>query len=106
MRWHVAPILARLSLSDDELKSAVNVLIDFLKDRSSIVKTAAIQALYELTMRNQSLLPLVLGHIKDVVVTGTPAMQARSRKLLAKLSRLTTVVSRSNFPSSHSQSAA
>lgn len=106
VRWHVAPILARLSLSDDELKSAVNVLIDFLKDRSSIVKTAAIQALYELTMRNQSLLPLVLGHIKDVVVTGTPAMQARSRKLLAKLSRLTTVVSRSNFPSSHSQSAA
>jgi hypothetical protein len=75
----------------------VGILTVYLQDGSSIVKTAAIQALFDLAMRNQALLPLALRHIKDVVVMGTPAMQARSRKLLAKLNRLTVTSIRSDI---------
>lgn len=96
VRWHVAPMLARLPLSDIEQKEVAGILTVYLKDRSSIVKTASIQALFDLAMRNHSLLPLALRHIKEVVVLGTPAMQARSRKLLAKISRLTATSTRSD----------
>jgi len=96
VRWHVAPMLARLPLSDIEQKEVAGILTVYLKDRSSIVKAASIQALFDLAMRNHSLLPLALRHIKEVVVLGTPAMQARSRKLLAKISRLTATSTRSD----------
>lgn len=105
VRWHVAPMLARLPLSDIEQKEVAGILTVYLKDRSSIVKTASIQALFDLAMRNHSLLPLALRHIKEVVVLGTPAMQARSRKLLAKISRLTATSTRSDRSAGAPESA-
>ncbi len=105
VRWHVAPMLARLPLSHAERKDVVDVLIGCLKDRSSIVKTAAMQALFDLAMRDHSLLPLALCHIKEVVVAGTPAMQARSRKLLTKISRLSENTARSDRSAGTPESA-
>jgi len=88
VRWHVAPMLARLPLSETEQGAVVGILTSYLNDRSSIVKTFAMQALGDLAMRNETLLPLARRQIEELVAVGTPAMKARGRKLLAEFDRL------------------
>lgn len=94
VRWHVAPMLARLPLSESEQAAVVNLLTGYMNDRSSIVRTFAMQALYDLAGRYEALRPVALLHIKELVIIGAPAMKARGRKLLARLNRLTTASTR------------
>jgi hypothetical protein len=90
VRWHVAPMLARLSLSKSEQGAVINVLTGYMNDKSSIVRTMAMQALYDLAERYEALRTVALLHINELVTIGTPAMKARGKKLLAKLNRLKT----------------
>jgi len=85
VRWHVAQMLPRLPLSPDEEQSAWEHLLGYTNDPSSIVKTQAMQALAELALRNAQRLPQARLHIAELTATGTPAMQARGRHLLALL---------------------
>lgn len=85
VRWHVAPMLARLPLSGTEERSVVGILLGYTNDRSSIVKTMAMQALADLALRSPRLMSEVRRHIEELTAVGTPAMKARGRKLLAKL---------------------
>ena len=85
VRWHVAPMLARLRLSQAEQKRAFDTLLAYTNERSSIVRTLAMQALADLALRDGKLRPLVLRHIEELVVIGTPAMKARGRKLIGLL---------------------
>jgi len=85
VRWHVAPLLARLSLSCIEESSAVALLLDYTNDRSSIVKTMAMQALADIALRRPRRLAEVTQHISELSTIGTPAMRARGRKLLRLL---------------------
>lgn len=85
VRWHVAPMLARLPLTKDEEKTVMNLLLSYAKDRSSIVRTMSMQALADIALRSHRLLPEIRRHIEELSVTGTPAMKARSKKLLKSL---------------------
>ncbi len=85
VRWHVAPMLARLSLSNKEESAVVNLLLSFTNDRSSIVKTMTMQALADIGLRNRQLLPIIEQHVQELSVIGTPAMKARAKKLLRAL---------------------
>ncbi|MEE9288494.1 MAG: hypothetical protein V3U69_02775 [Bacteroidota bacterium] len=60
VRWHVAQMLPRLELSKKERADAVEILVAYLDDRSSIVKTFAMQALADLAERDINLQPRVL----------------------------------------------
>lgn len=55
VRWHVAQIFPRLSLNRSERAAAVEILLSYLKDKSSLVKTFALQALAELAQRDPGL---------------------------------------------------
>ncbi len=85
VRWHVAPMLARLPLDGAVLTQAVTRLTEWLNDTSSIVKTMSMQALADLAERHEVLRPEVLRHLRELTVIGTPAMKARGRKLLKRL---------------------
>jgi hypothetical protein len=85
LRWSLALIVPRLELTVPECRRAAATLRTFLEDRSSIVKTCAMQGLAELTRRDPSLLPEVLDLLRILSRTGTPAMRARGRILLRKL---------------------
>jgi hypothetical protein len=85
VRWHVAPMLARLPLTKAEEDTVVNLLLGYTNDRSSIVKTMSMQALADIALRSPRLLAEVTQHIKELTVIGTPAMKARGRKLLKSL---------------------
>lgn len=88
VRWHVALLLARLPLSKPERQKVVGLLTGYMNDRSSIVRTMAMQALYDLAERYPVLRTVALLHIGELTVIGTPAMKVRGRKLLARLERL------------------
>ncbi len=87
VRWHVAQMLPRLRWNRREQRRAYRVLLGYLSDASSIVKTFAMQALMDLSKQAPQLRSAVLDELKTVAARGTPAMRARGRKLLAKLSR-------------------
>ena len=85
LRWNLAFVIPRLPLTLAEARRAASVLQTFLDDRSSIVKTAALQALADLTRHDPASLPEVLDLLRIQGRSGTPAMRARSRHLLQRL---------------------
>ena len=88
MRWHLAVMVPRLMLNAKERQAAISSLTNYLQDRSSIVKTFALQGLAELARDEPTLQPRVIEILREATRTGTPAMKARSRKLLTKLERV------------------
>lgn len=82
LRWHLALMLPRLRLTSRERARATLRLQDYLNDRSSIVKTCALQGLAELAMRHAGREEEMVELLERVCRSGTPAMKARGRKLL------------------------
>jgi hypothetical protein len=85
VRWHVAQLVSRLELNKSELRRVVSIMEGYLGDSSSIVRTFAMQALADLALQNSDLRPRIVKELQRLTEEGTPAMQARGRKLLAKL---------------------
>lgn len=85
VRWHVAQMLPRLSLSALERRQAAAIAESYLGDRSGIVRTCAMQALAELAADDAELRAGVIPLLRRLTSEGTPAMRARGRKLLAEL---------------------
>jgi len=85
LRWHLALMIPRLPLNRAENERAIAVFREYLLDRSSIVKTCALQALAELSQSDPKLQSEIAGILERASRSGTPAMKARARKLLPKL---------------------
>jgi hypothetical protein len=87
MRWHLAVMLPRLPLNPKERALVATLLTRYLADRSSIVKTFALQGLADLAQDDTNIRPGVIEVLREATRTGTPAMKARGRKLLIRLER-------------------
>jgi hypothetical protein len=87
VRWHVAQMLPRLELSKEEQAVIVEILLDYLNDKSKIVKTFSMQALADFAERDAGLRPQVIKLLEELTRTGSPAMRSRGRTLLEKLNR-------------------
>jgi hypothetical protein len=85
LRWHLALMVSRLELSARERERAAVTLQRYLEDRSSIVKTCAMQGLADLARQDPDLQDAVKHILEESLRTGTAAMKARARKLLKKL---------------------
>jgi hypothetical protein len=85
VRWHAAQMFARLTLTPRERRVVVAILREYLNDASSIVKTFSMQALADIAAQDAALCPAIIKQLEKLTRTGTPAMQARGRKALAKL---------------------
>jgi hypothetical protein len=88
LRWHLALMVPRLALNAKERKHATSLLNSYLEDRSSIVKTFALQGLAGLAQDDPSIRLRVLEILRQATHNGTPAMKARSRKLLRHLEQI------------------
>lgn len=82
VRWNLALTIPRLKLTVAECRRTAGILNAYLDDPSSIVKTAALHGLADLTRQEPDLLPGVLDLLRVAGRSGTPAMRARSRILL------------------------
>ncbi len=87
LRWNLALLVPRLKLTVPECRRVAAVLHAYLDDPSSIVKTASLHGLADLTRQDKSSLPEVLDLLRVVGRSGTPAMRARSRILLKAIER-------------------
>jgi HEAT repeat protein len=85
LRWHLAAMVPRLPLNTKERNLATSLLVGYLEDRSSIVKTLALQGLADLAQDDASIRPGVIEILREATRTGTAAMKARGRKLLVRL---------------------
>ena len=85
VRWHVAQMIPRLELSEEEHQQAIEILWGYLNDKSNIVKTFSMQALADLAAGDAKLLPQVIELLEELISTGSPAVQKRGRKLLKRL---------------------
>jgi hypothetical protein len=85
LRWHLALMVPRLSLSGPERARAAAALQRYLQDRSSIVKTFALQGLADLARQDTRLRETAKRILEESLRTGTAAMKARARKLLKEL---------------------
>jgi len=84
LRWHLAAMVPRLRLTVRERQRAAAALHQYLEDRSSIVKTFALQGLTDLAQNAPDLRINVKHLLEDALQSGTAAMRARARKLLKK----------------------
>jgi hypothetical protein len=87
LRWHLAAMIPRLELTADDSRHAAGILESYLEDRSSIVKTFAMQGLWDLTAQDAKHHSKVAELVRELSRTGTPAMRARGRKLLQQYAR-------------------
>lgn len=87
VRWHLTAMIPRLTLNVKERQLATSLLNSYLEDRSSIVRTFALQGLADLAQDDASMRPAVVEVLRESARNGTPAMKARSRKLLLRLER-------------------
>ncbi len=85
VRWHVAQLLSRLALTKPQRRRAATILQRYLADNSKIVKTFAMQALADIALRDAELRPAIVAQLVELTRVGSPAMQSRGRKLLARL---------------------
>lgn len=85
LRWHLAVMVPRLPLTKTERQRAAAALQRYMEDRSSIVKTFALQGLADLSRSDAGLRGHVRGLLEESARAGTAAMKARARKLLKEL---------------------
>jgi len=84
LRWHLCAMVPRLPLTPNERHTAAAWFREYLNDRSSIVRTFALEALYDLAEHEPSLRDEVSELLHAALQSGTAAMKARARKLLKK----------------------
>jgi hypothetical protein len=87
LRWHLAQMVPRLRLARKDRQRAAAALRRHLDDKSSIVKTSAMQALADLARADDELMPEVRELVTTLTKSGTAAMRARGRKLLRQFER-------------------
>jgi hypothetical protein len=85
VRWHVAQMLPRLALSRSATALAVETLLGYLGDKSSIVKIFAMQALADFAEKETVLRDRVVAVLEEATRAGSPAMKSRGRRLLKRL---------------------
>ncbi len=83
--WHIAQMIPRLKYTPEEEKVVLDALHNYLSHKSKIVRVSALEALTDLAQNNKSILKEVTKTIRFHVQTGSPAVQARGRKLLKRL---------------------
>jgi hypothetical protein len=85
VRWHLAVMVPRLRLSDQERAVVLSALNGYLEDRSSMVRTFALQGIADLAREHAVIREKVVEILRVAGRSGTAAMKARSRKLLKGL---------------------
>jgi hypothetical protein len=83
--WHVAQMLPRLALNQEERAEAITILFDYLSHTSKIVQVFSMQGLTDFARSDVGLRPRVIAMLGEAAGTGSPAVQNRARKLLEEL---------------------
>lgn len=83
LKWHIALLLSRLDLSDQELPEVWDVFAYWAQNphESRIVRVNSLQALFELSSRHQELLEAFVKVVAKLEHEPIPSLQARIGRL-------------------------
>lgn len=83
LQWHLAQLLPRLVLTSKESRIVAGWLFNWLrnKDQSRMVRVNALQAIYELSARDPSLLGELQQAMKELEEEHIPSLSTRIKKL-------------------------
>jgi len=82
VRGHVCLMLPRLRLTAGERWEAFEIVRGWMGDKSSIVRTFAMQTMWDLGKEDEVLREEAVSYLEQALVKGTAAMKARARRLL------------------------
>ena len=82
LKWHLAQILPRFPLTKREQHRVLRILQRYRESDSAIVRTFALQALFELSAKDAGLRRAVNEWLEQAASCGSAAERARARKLL------------------------
>lgn len=85
VRAHVAQMLANVRLNPKERSRATALLERYLHDTSVVVVVESLQTLVDFAKDDRGLRKRIAPILERMAVRGTPPMQTRARKLLARL---------------------
>jgi DNA-directed RNA polymerase subunit F len=86
VRWHLAQIYPVLDLNHHEREGILNKLQEWIKtDESNIVKVFSMQAIYDFSLKDESIKHVAKKVIKEAMKFNTPSINSRAKKLLKKL---------------------
>lgn len=87
VRWHVAQMFSRIELNTEEREKVVEILFSYLIDteKSNIVKVFSMQTLADLAENDKNIRLKVLKRLEEALITGSPAILSRGKKLIKKL---------------------
>jgi hypothetical protein len=84
VQWNLTIVLGRLPLKGQDKALAVELMFERLTDKSGLNRTMALQALMDLSLKDAALRARVVPVVREFLENGTPAMEARARRLMAK----------------------
>jgi hypothetical protein len=84
IRWHLAQMLPRIPTSYMRRAKIAALLKTYCFDASTIVRVSAMQGLADLAKADNTFRLLALRQVNSALEFGTPAEQARAKKLLGK----------------------
>ena len=87
IRWHLAVMVPRLPLTENDRQMVFSALCKYLEDSSSLVRTFALQGLADLAAGTPAIQPKVMEMLRLATRSGSAAMKARSRKLLKEMEK-------------------
>jgi len=86
VKWHVALMFTYLVFTDLEKSQVIDILLSWIeKSKSKIVKVNSLQALAYIGESDKKYRNQIFSILEEVIETGSPAMVARSKQLIAKL---------------------
>lgn len=88
VRWHSALLFSRVEWSRPERVKIVAILQSYLTDKSSIVRTSAMQALGDIAVVDKKLRTSITKQLTQLTELGTPAMKTRGKRILDALKAL------------------
>lgn len=87
IRWHVAQLLPRLHATPEEQAQIIQVLLEYLKDPSRIVRVNTLQALADIALKERRLYLTVKEILEVHAKDESPAVRSRCAKLLQSMDR-------------------
>jgi len=82
VQWNLTIVIGRLPLTGRDRAIAIELMYERLTDKSGLNRTFAMQALVDLSETDPALRARILPMVREALEHGTPAMQARARRLL------------------------
>jgi hypothetical protein len=87
IRWHAAQMFSRLRFSNAQRNKAIDLLFEFLKDKSRITQAFALTALVDLAKGDPALRARVAPLVKRAAARGSPSVKARAKALERRLGK-------------------